>query len=487
MTRFAMSDLKERIYPHLPIFLQNIACGIQGASQRKLRYGGAFQELLAWLGESEWWPAEKIREYQEEQLEKLLAHAYRTVPYYRRVFDERGLKPADIRSIEDLPKLPVLTKEDVRDHFDEMVSTEFPRNRMVSCHTSGTMGKSLQFYMEPRAFQFRWAVWWRHRGRFKIKFDEPYATFTGLAAVPLHQESPPFWRENHPMHQTIFTMHHIVPSKVEAIAKRLNAGGFKYYSGYPSILAVLANFIEESGLEIKKTPAMIFTGAENLYEDQRQLITRVFKAFVTDEYGFSEGCGNASRCEADLFHEDFEYGILECSEPEAIDAETTQGRILATGFAGYGMPFIRYDVGDMGMWKSKRCACGRNTRVLSKINGRVEDYVITPEGRKILRFDYIFKDTRNVREAQVVQKELGRICLRIARRPDYSEADEEFLRREVKARVSSHLLVDFEYVSEIERESNGKVRAVKSLIKSKGAENDRQSPSNPTTVATLRP
>ncbi|MEK6299771.1 MAG: phenylacetate--CoA ligase family protein [Acidobacteriota bacterium] len=459
-----MSDWKERLYPRLPVFLQNLACGVEGRSQRKLRYGGEFRELLDWLEESQWQSAAEIREYQDEQLRSLVEHAYRTAPFYRRRFDDLKLRPDDIKTVEDLQKLPVLTKEDVRENFEEMVSSEFARDKLVFCHTSGTTGKSLQFYQEPRAIQFRLAVWWRHRQRFGVKFDAPYATFTGLAAVPLEQQRPPFWRENRPMRQTIFTMHHIVPAKVRAIVGRLNEGGFDYYSGYPSIIFVLAGLIEEGGHQVTAPPKMIFTGAENLYDNHRRLMHDVFKADVTDEYGFSEGCGNASRCERDVFHEDFEFGILECAESKSIEGDTHQGRILATGFGSHGMPFIRYDVGDVGTWKDVNCECGRRSKVLTRIDGRVEDFVITPEGRKILRFDYIFKDAHNVRDAQVVQRELGRLCLRIVRRLAYSQADEDHLRLQVRDKISARLIVEFEYVDEIEREPGGKVRAVKSLV-----------------------
>ena len=113
-----------------------------------------------------------------------------------------------------------------------------------------------------------------------------------------------------------------------------------------------------------------------------------------------------------------------------------------------------------------KCECGRSSKVLTRVDGRIEDYIVTPEGRKIMRFDYVFKDTQNVRNAQVVQRALGSICLRIVRRPSYSISDEEFLRQEVKNKVSSQLLVDFEYVDEIEPENNAKIRAVKSLLKS---------------------
>lgn len=460
-----MHTWSEVLYRRLPVVLQNVACGIQGRGQRKLRYGGAFRELLDWLEESQWWQVAEIREYQNEQLRSLIQHAYRTVPYYRRRFDALKLRPDDVKTVEDLQKIPVLTKEDVRQNFDEMVSSEFARNELVLCHTSGTTGKSLRFYQEPRAIQFRWAVWWRHRQRFAARFDSPYATFTGLTAVPLEQERPPFWRENRPMRQTVFTMHHVVPPNVKAIVDRLNRGGFEYYAGYPSILFVLAGLIEEGGYQITSPPKMIFTGAENLYDSHRRLISRVFKAEVTDQYGFSEGCGNASRCEHDVFHEDFEFGVLESGDSESTDDETQQGRILATGFGSYGMPLLRYDVGDVGTWKRVTCTCGRSSKVLTGIEGRVEDFVVTPEGRRILRFDYVFKDAGNVRDAQVVQRDLGAVCLRIVRRPGYSKADEDHLRQQVRDKVSARFMVEFEYVCEIEREPNGKVRAVKSLLK----------------------
>lgn len=323
-----MNNLEAQIYPHLPIFMQNLACNVHGWRQRQLRYGGQFEEMLAWLNETEWWSQDRIEQYQAEKLQALVQYAYENVPYYRHLLDEEGIRPQDIKSRSDLDKIPVLTKEDVRENLPLLVSTQFAKKDLVHCHTSGTSGKSLQFYMEPSAFQFRWAVWWRHKMRFNIAFDAPYATFTGLNVVPLNQKKPPFWRENWLMKQTVFTMHHIVPEKVESIVGRLNQGGFEYYSGYPSVLYVLANLIIEKNLKIETPPKVIFTGAENLYDYQRKSIAEAFQCLVTDQYGFSEGCGNASRCEHDMFHEDFEYGILECGEAVIVNENTIQGKLL---------------------------------------------------------------------------------------------------------------------------------------------------------------
>jgi phenylacetate-CoA ligase len=460
-----MLDWQEEVYRRLPVPLQHLALSYKGASERRLRYGGEFRTFLEWLRDSQWWSAKEIELYQQGQLRALVAHAYETVPYYQTVFDERNLKPSDVQSIDDLQKLPILTKEDVRNHLDELVSRAFPRRKLVKLRTSGTTGKSLHFYAERRAFRMRWAVFWRFRERFGIRFDAPFASFTGRTVVPLDQQRPPFWREDLPLHHTMIPSHHLTPAKIEAIAERLNNGGFEYYVGHSSILYRLVNLLDEAGLEITARPKIAFATSENLHEHHRSAISRVLGCQVTSLYGFNEGCGSASSCKAGVFHEDFEYGILECVDPSCAADDEVRGRIVATGLAGYGMPFIRYDIGDIGVWKKAACSCGRHSTVLARIDGREHDCVITPEGGKVMWVTYyIMQPTPNVKEAQVVQRELGSICVRIVRRPTYSAADERLIRYAIATRISPSLDVHFEYVSEIEREPGGKFRAVKCLL-----------------------
>ncbi|MCD8186102.1 MAG: phenylacetate--CoA ligase family protein [Rikenellaceae bacterium] len=453
-----------KLYQLSPVWMQNLACSILGLREKKSRLGGIFKPTLDFLTQSEWWNEKRIEEYQNQNLQDLIAYSYHHIPYYYRIFNQLGLRPEDIKSRQDLVKLPILTKEDIRKHYQELKSTSF-QGKIIPCHTSGSTGKSLQFLFSQDAIQYRWALWFRHRNRFGISPEDPYATFTGQTAIPLKQKKPPYWRKNYPMKQTVFTMHHINTETTPHIVKRLNKGGFAYYSGYPSIIYNLAGIIEDLELQITTSPQVIFTGAESLLAYQREKISRVFGCPVTDQYGFSEGCGNASRCEHDLFHEDFEYGILECHNPVRNDDGSITGEILATGFTNLAMSFIRYQVGDTATWIDKECSCGRKTRTIKEINGRNEDFVITPEGNKILRFDYLFKDTEFIEEAQVVQKELGSIIIRIVKRPGYSSADEQFLIKEVHEKISSRLKVLFEYPSEIERERTGKFRAVKSFLK----------------------
>lgn len=454
------------IYKKLPVFLQNAACTIKGQLQKKERLGGAFLNIFEELRKTEWYTRDEIKKLQNNKLLETINYCYENIPYYRDLFNENSLSPSDIKSVDDLKKVPVLTKELVRENFEKLKNPKF-KGKIIHMHTSGSTGKSLQFDFSEYANRFKWAIWFRHKARFGVSPSDPYATFTGQVVVPINQKKPPYWRENYSMKQTIFTMHHISEDKVPAIVNRLNKGGFVYYSGYPSILYSLATIIENVGLQITASPKVIFTGAEALLDYQREKISAVFGCLVTDQYGFSEGCGNASRCEEDLFHEDFEYGILECHNPIINPDGTKTGEILATGFTNLAMPFIRYQVGDTATWIDKECSCGRESKTILQINGRNEDYVITPEGNKILRFDYIFKDTVNIVEAQVVQKELGSITIRIVKGNNYSTKEEALLIKEVHSKISPRLKVSFEYIDKIEREATGKFRAVKSLLNNK--------------------
>jgi len=156
------------IYGRAPVWVQNVACSLSGIRMRWERYGRVFRRALRFLEESQWWSYQEQRAYQDEKLADLVRHAYETVPYYREVFDERKLKPADIRTADDLPRLPLLTKEIVRGRADDLRSTTWPRRRTVLGHTAGTTGTALQFAKSTDVVAWHWVAAWRHRGRNRV-------------------------------------------------------------------------------------------------------------------------------------------------------------------------------------------------------------------------------------------------------------------------------------------------------------------------------
>lgn len=451
-----------RLYAALPVGAQNLACSIYGYRERNRRLGGVFRDKLASLQQTEWWSEAEIEAYQDDRIEQLIRHAYNTVPYYRELFTQYGLRPDDVTSRNDLQKLPPLTKEIVRAERHNLRSSAYPMTRLIHAHTSGSTGTSLDFYTTKEAIQCQWAVWWRFRLRFGVSLGEPHCNFTGKPVAPPTSRKPPYWRYNRAINQYLINMQHITPDKIAPIATFLSETPLAFYTGYPSIVYQLCVLLKSENLTVSVPPRFVFTGAERLDENQRAVIEEVLGCQVTDQYGMSEMCANASRCEHGRFHEDFEFGVIRCqSDPRLMPQ---QGKVLGTGFANLGMPLINYDVGDIVTTDSDVCPCGRRSRTFSDFAGRSEDFVITPENRKILRFDYIFKDSSQIREAQVVQREPGRIVIRVVRRFDYSAEVERLLRTEVKNWISPTLGVDFEYVDEIERTITGKFRAVVSML-----------------------
>jgi phenylacetate-CoA ligase len=420
------------------------------------------------LVDSDKWNASEIEAYQDERLRALVRHAYVNVPFYRDRWKQLKIAPNDIQSRSDLPKLPIVTKEEIRQHADRLVSQNFPRRELLSRHTSGTTGKALHFYMTRDAVAFQWAVWWRHRMRFGVNPGTWHANFTGQRVVPITQRTPPYWRWNRPMRQVLINMQSLAPDKIADIVDLLNSRPFEFYAGYPSFIHMLALNASEAGLKLSSPPRVIFTGAENILDFQRRDIQAFTGAILSDHYGCTEACCNASRCPEFVYHEDFEFCIMEGIEQAAGGPAKN---IVCTGFAGDAFPFIRYELGDTAVWQEgKSCACGRKSAVLLRVDGRTDDYVVTPEGARIARLDYLFKDALNVKEAQIIQERLGEIKILAVCRDSYSAKDEMEIRRDIKTWLSPSLEVRFEYVKEIPRGPNGKFRAVLSKIKSPSRE-----------------
>jgi phenylacetate-CoA ligase len=452
----------EAIYRRLPIPLQQVACSVQGFAKARVRLGATFERKLEELSVTEWWSRQEIAAYQDERLRGLVRHVYANVPFYRERMQTLGLRPADIRGCADLPKLPILTKEDVRHHRERMVADGARRGRLLEGYTGGTTGTALRFYSSPEAVAFQWAVWWRHRQRFGLTPEDWHVNFTGRLVVPPEQQRPPYWRWNIPMRQLLVGMQHITPQKAPDFVGCLARHRFPFWSGYPSIIHAFVQAVAESGDKIPSPPRVVVTGAETLLVRQRRDIERATGAIVTDQYGLAEGCGNASQCLEGRYHEDFEFGILECVPDEA----SGRGRIICTGFADFDFPFLRYDSGDLAQFgdPTDPCPCGRRSAELRAIDGRADDAVVTPEGLRISSFDYVFDDTPQVKECQVVQAEPGAITVRVVRRPAYRQSDEDFIRSEIARWISPSLHARFEYPARIEREANGKFRAVKSSL-----------------------
>ncbi len=448
------------LYSKFPVWAQNVLCSVKGYMLDRERYGGEYRQIFDSLLESDKWSPAQIEKYKTEQLKKIITYAYDHCPFYKRWYDSCGVSPDDFHTLEDIKKFPVLTKEMVRENWRDMVSDEFTPKDLIMYHTSGSTGKALDFYWTKHSVQFYWAVVWRGRHRFGIKRGDPHFNFTGKLVVPLAQKKPPYWRYNKPLNQYMINMQHLTAGKIGSLVDLLNGKKPRFFVGYPSIIHTFATLIEEQGLKVTARVEYIFSSAEKMYDFQREVIERVFPGVkVVEHYGFSENAASASKGTDMLYHEDFELGYLELKDPVEVP-DGMSGEMLATGFQNHGMPFIRYSIGDTATFDKNRPG------VISDIEGRNEDYILTPEGTRIKRLDYIYKDIKGIREGQVIQEKEGEIIIKIVKAPDAdTDMIAERLRRHVKDMISPSIKTAVEFVDAIPRTKAGKFKAVLSQVK----------------------
>lgn len=451
-----------KMLARMPLWMQNAFCTIYGVRMRRERYNRQFHRALAFLNESQWWSLEQQREYQNEKLREVIRHAYANVPYYREVMQAHKLAPDDIRTVADLTKLPILEKQTVRERCDDMVARGHPPNRIVVAHTGGTTGTAMNFRHDRDTAPWQWAVWWRHRQRFGLRLKDPFVVFAGRSVVPLANREPPIWRRNLTMHQTYVSVHHLEQRTLPALADYLQSRRVAYYSGYPSALYMVASYLLEKGIRLPNPPRVTVTGAETVLPHQRRVIEEGFSSEVADQYGASEGCGNISECEQHAYHVDMEFGIVEFIPIEGMPSNCA--RIVCTGFCNPAMPLIRYSIGDVATLSDEKCSCGRAAPTVARIDGRIESYVITPDGRQLGRLDFLFKKSGNIEEAQLVQETLDELILKIVRGPGYGRKDEANLLHDLRQYLGDVIKIKMEYVSEIPREANGKFRQIVSHV-----------------------
>lgn len=457
-----------QVYNKLPVFFQNFICTLYGYKEARLRYSKDFEKYLSDLIDSDFYNDDQIREYKSKRLQEVLLKA-KNHPFYKEKMVELSADLIISDPFKALGNFPILEKKDLLDF--NMKSLVNSKNHKIVI-TSGTTGKALSLCKDKKSFAMQWAVWLRHRKRFNISLGDLSVNFTGKPVVPLNQLTPPFWRFNAAQNQYLISMQHINEKNIIDIIDFLNSIKPSFYSGYPSIIAELSRLAisRKIKLNLSNTPRVIFTGAENLLDYQRDSIISWMgeKVIITDQYGLTEGNCNFSKCEYGNYHEDFEFCHIEIENAVKLSDGSFKGNLIGTAFYNEAMPLIRYNTGDIAVISPKKykCQCGRHSRVILSVEGRSDDYIVTPDGRHIMRLDYLFKDTFEVIEAQVVQEHKNEVkILAVLAELGNKEDFESKVSAHFGEYISTEMRIIFEYVSKIDKSTTGKFKAVLNKMK----------------------
>lgn len=456
----------DAVYAALPIAMQNVACTFAGWRRARRRFGPHFHRRLAEWSESGRGSTERLREIQQQRLVELVRRARRFVPHYAAMNlpepepdndAERG-----IRNV--LAMFPVLEKSNYRDAPESFLASDVPAHRLLRGRTSGTTGTALPLWHTPEALAEEYATVWRMRQWQGVGLYDPHFSFGGQILVPLEQQAPPFWRRNAWGRQTLFSLYHMTRENLPAYIEAMHRLPAVYVQGYPSSLHLLGRAMLDAGRPLPESKLRaVFPSSESLLAFQREVIERAFAAPIYDRYGTSEFAVSMTGCDAGVLHVDMEFGIVEVEIEEETD-DWVRGPLLVTGLGNDATPFIRYRIGDAGTRSKRPCPCGRPGEVFLDVDGRVEDYVVTPDGRFIGRLDHVFKEQLDIAEAQIVQQDPSAIEVRIVPRASFDRRAEDALRKEIRSRLGDEIAIALTLVDEIPREANGKFRAVKSAV-----------------------
>ncbi|MFH1501974.1 MAG: hypothetical protein ABIG03_02890 [Candidatus Eisenbacteria bacterium] len=456
----------EGIYNALPIPLQNACVAWRGWRIYRERFGREHDALMELFEAFEHASPEEHRAYQETRLRKLIHHAYETVPYYRRVMDERGLRPSDIRSAADLRKLPVITKDDVRQAGDTLVSSTVNPDRLRVAWTSATSSSPLPVRWDRAVALVNHASYMRVRRWAGVPFGRPYASMQGKPVVPISQKRPPFWRHNPLWNQVLFSAIALSNESLPHYVKKMRRSKVEMLETYPSCAYVMARFLEDRGEHLPLT--CLLTTGEPLLPDERAVIEERFQAPVFDAYGQAERVVFSSECEKHEGHHVYpEYGLTELLDGDGNEVSAGEfGSVVGTGLHNFAMPLIRYACGDVASHSDKACSCGRTLPMFGGLTSREADILVAPDGRMVppIMVGWIVKILEGVTNWQVIQESTTELHVLVVREQPVTEEEMEGVKGYVSRRLSPEVNVRVDLVDEIPRGRRGKSRHVVSRV-----------------------
>jgi phenylacetate-CoA ligase len=456
-----MHGFAQRIYHKSPAPLRTIIASGGGLYLRWWRYSGETDRLVAEALERERWPAHRWQAWREEKLASLLHRAATRVPYYREKWTRRR-RSGDRASWEVLENWPILTKEELRAGADAFLADDRDTRRMFTVQTSGTSGTPLTLFRSREVnqawfalFEARWRRW------YGVSRRDWWAMLGGQLPVPINSREPPFWVRNYGLRQLYLSTYHISSATVSSYLDAMERAKVEYMLGYPSAMHHLAGLVLEHDLPAVQL-AVAVSNAEALHPYQREAITRAFGCPVRNTYGMGEAVAAASECERQVLHLWPEAGFVEVLEDGSKKAVAPGqvGRLVCTGISNPDMPLVRYELGDRGALSADtgECRCGRTLPRLERLEGRLNDYLLAADGRRVFWLNPVFYDLPVV-EGQIIQEQLDRVRIRLVPGTGYSTATEEVLRSRIQERVG-RVEVTVDRMGEIPRGANGKFRAV---------------------------
>lgn len=409
---------------------------------------------------------DELRMRQLQMLRGQLLHAFRNVPYYRRKMEHAGVTALDIRSLDDLKALPVLRKRDIQDSKESLLARNVPLSERIQNQTGGSTGSPLQFWVDRERFDSRRASTDRHNAWAGLYPGDWYAHLWGSRFDTGTQTHPEItWRKRLLYREITLNTSLISEDDLRDYVSLLRRIRPRVMLAYAQSAVMFADYCHEHSITDLRFDSII-TAAEVLLPGQRTKLEKQFGAQVFNRYGCREVSVIASECSFHSgMHTNSDALIVEIEPSPELPPE--MGRVLITDLLNRSMPLIRYEIGDIAEWvDAPSCDCGRHLPRLRSVQGRITDFLVTGDGRRIsgISLALLAGDMPEIRQMQFFQESMRKITLRIVAGRGYGKDAEEEIRRRLRPYLRGLTEVSVELVPSIPSEPSGKFRYVKTAL-----------------------
>lgn len=417
------------------------------------------------MEDSQWWSADRLNDFRVQRLRGLLVDIGQHVPYYRDLFARLRFKPADVASLQDLERLPFLTKAEIRAHTDALKHRD--ARDLSRFNTGGSSGEPLVFFIGKERVSHDVAAKWRATRWWGVDIGDPELVVWG-SPIELGAQDRVRRVRDAVLRTSLLPAFEMSEAKLDAFVAEIRQRKPRMLFGYPSALTLIARHAARRGQRMDDLGVRVaFVTSERLYDDQRETIASTFGCRVANGYGGRDAGFIAHECPSGQLHVTAEDIIVELVDAEGRPVPDGQaGEIVVTHLATRHFPFVRYRTGDVAVMGTEACSCGRTLPTLREIQGRSTDFVVAADGTVMhgLALIYIVRDLPGVQSFKIVQESLQHTRLMMVVSPTFDRAQQATIAAGFQRRLGAGVQVDVEFVDRIPAETSGKFRYVVSKV-----------------------
>ena len=420
----------------------------------------------------QWLPQVELERRQMERFRRIVAHANENVPFYRKRFKEEGFSPDELRTNDDISRIPILKKEEIRKNFSQMVATNIKSERWKLDSTSGSSGEPLIFYRDSATDDLKVAsdimmntwcgiepgdriLWITHPRQIKVKNVTDY-----VVRLLWNNATDLRW----------MSVNGLQEESAEAIVRFIDKIKPRCLYGYASGLLMLAKCFDKRKSHPNYVRAII-SSSETLSSFSKKILEETFDCDTFNRYGLRELGGSVAQdCQKhNGLHVNSELYSMEAVKNGQLVSPRVRGQLVVTDLNNMVMPFIRYQTGDLALYDEPSCSCERGFPTISEIVGRETEFINirTPSGKIITHPGYflVLGDfVKDIKNFQFVQERLDELTLKIVPSGNLDLATSEKIRKFMNYYFGTEVKVTLEIVEEIPPEASGKRPIVKSKI-----------------------